>query len=923
MMQATQFARIEELFHAALDRPEAEREAFLHAQEADAEVRDAVLRLLARHAAEDATLVGAVAAAAAVTPAAPRQIGPYRVLGELGVGGMGMVLLAERQLGDARQKVALKLIRGFPTASARERLARERSLLAGLNHPNIAGLLDAGETDDHVPYLAMEYVEGIGLHRYCSEHELDLRARLRLFVQLCRAVQHAHQRLVVHRDIKPGNILVREDGTPVLLDFGIGKLLDATDREATATHVFTPAYAAPEQVAGRAVTTAADIWGLGCVLHELLSGRMLSEINQDSRVPPPSVATLDPARVRTLRGELDTLVGKAMHPEPERRYASAQALADDVENYLHGRPIAAAPDSLAYRTRKFAARHRLAVFASAVVVLLAVVFVWSLNNERRRAVAAETRAEREANSARRQRDFLVSLFNAASPENSLGHPLTARELIDKGEEALAKTLKDEPDASARISQTIASAYSALGDPKAAIAAGERALALANGSSADDALLRADVLANLVTDYDNTERFDDARRAGEQALVLRQQFAPEDRASIATLYAQLGDAANRRGEPDQARSAFEHALAELDRLAAPAPKDRAQVWSGIAESDVQQGRFADGVKHAQQAVRLLDELPPQSPLRLSAWRMLARAQIAASDGAAGTKTLEHALKVVYETLGEDSYRTADVENDLAVALDAIGRYREAIAHLEKSLAIVQKLRPGERGANAYTVLNLGSLYENLGDYARAEELMRDGVTTMETETPDEAQLDFFRGNLARTLMLRGKYAEARALVLKAMQGIAARDGEDSFNYAYQNFRRARIELADGKVDAAAKAGADATRVLDPLLPPQHGLRVQIHVLDALIAKARGDLDTAQREFALAEEAQKELGGDPVLLASVQERAAGVALARGDLAAARARLEPALRVIDAALLPQALEYIEAHRLWDELLRREAAP
>jgi len=300
-MDSARFAHIEALFHAALERPAPERESFLQHSEPDPEIRAEVSRLLANEPGCDTTLLGAIAAAATLPQSSPQTIGQYRVLRELGVGGMGTVLLAERSLGDTRQKVALKLIRGFPTSQARERLARERNLLAELNHPNIAGLLDAGETDDHTPYLAMEYVEGVGLHRYCAEHSLGLRERLALFAQLCRAVQHAHQRLIVHRDIKPGNILVREDGTPVLLDFGIGKLIDATDRDATATHVFTPAYAAPEQKAGRAVTTATDIWGLGCVLHELLSGRALNEINAAGRVPLPSTATLDRSRARRLR----------------------------------------------------------------------------------------------------------------------------------------------------------------------------------------------------------------------------------------------------------------------------------------------------------------------------------------------------------------------------------------------------------------------------------------------------------------------------------------------------------------------------------------------------------------------------------------------------------------------------------------------
>ncbi|HEY6986223.1 MAG TPA: serine/threonine-protein kinase, partial [Rhodanobacteraceae bacterium] len=507
-MTASRMERMEALFHAALERPPADRLAFLAAAEADVELRAAVEALLAHHTEGDAPLrdklQAAVVETVATTPTRDR-VGPYRLLRELGSGGMGTVYLAERSIGDTRQKVALKLIRDFPSAAARERLARESQLLAELNHPNIARLLDAGETNDRIPYLAMEYVEGEPLHAFCSAHALDLRARLRLVVDLCRAVQHAHQHLIVHRDIKPSNIIVRHDGTPVLLDFGIGKLLDAASLDATATHVFTPAYAAPEQIAGRPVTTATDIYGLGCILHELLSGRALHEITEQGRVPPPSAVT-GGAQSRTLRGELDTLVGKAMHAEPARRYESAQALADDVENYLAGRPLRAAPDSIAYRTRKFVARHRYAAIGAAFVVALVAVFVWRLNAEKQRALAAETHAQREAESASRSRDFLVSLFEAAAPDNALGHALSARELIDKGSQHMQQELKDEPESAARLSLTIAGVYAALGDPKTAVTIGERALALAAGDAPERALLRADILLMLSPVYDETDRF---------------------------------------------------------------------------------------------------------------------------------------------------------------------------------------------------------------------------------------------------------------------------------------------------------------------------------------------------------------------------------------------------------------------------------
>ena len=922
-MDAKRFQRIEELFHAAAECPAAERDAFLLASEDDPGLRAEVMRLLAQHDGSQTALRVALDAATSAPQPTAQQIGPYRVLRELGVGGMGTVLLAERMLGDTPQKVALKLIRGFPTAQARERLARERSLLAELNHPNIAGLLDAGETPDRVPYLAMEYVEGSALHAYCGRHALDLRSRLRLFVQLCRAVQHAHQRLIVHRDIKPGNILVRDDGTPVLLDFGIGKLLDATDREATATRVFTPAYAAPEQVAGRGVTTATDVYGLGCVLHELLTGRSLSEISIGERIPNPSTVTDDPALARSLRGELDTLVGKAMHAEPERRYASAQALADDVENYLAGRPLRAAPDSVAYRARKFVSRHKLAVAGVVLIAALAAIFVWRLNAERQRALAAEARAQREAQSTRRSRDFLVSLFQQAAPSNALGRALTARELIDAGSAKLTDELKDEPESAARVAMTIAEVYAALGDPKAAIASAEKALALVADDTADHALLRADILLILGSEYDDTERFDDARRADEEALALRVRFAPDDHADMATTLADLGQAAVRRGDNAAGRGYFNRAIEEFGKSPHAVSSDRAQIFRGLAEIDLQEGKLEASVRDAQAALDAIADLPASSPDRIEPWRMLARAQIANGQAGAGLAVLEHALEVARTALGDDNMKTAGIENDTAVALNSVGRYRDAIGHLERSIAISEKMRPGEHVAAAFDRVNLGSIYESLGDYASAERLMREGIAAIEKETPDEPQLDFFRGNLARTLMLRGDIGGARTLLEGAMARIAARDGDTSLNYAFHLFRLARLELAADRLNAAEHVLDDTLRLLDPMLPPQHPLRVQMQVLRGRIALARADAPTAQREFAAAEAAQEALNQtDPVDLAIIRMRLATALLAGGDLVGARTQLDVAMPVLEGAMLPQAVEVVEARACRAELERRQAA-
>ena len=302
-------------------------------------------------------------------------------------------------------------------------------------------------------------------------------------------------------------------------------------------------------------------------------------------------------------------------------------------------------------------------------------------------------------------------------------------------------------------------------------------------------------------------------------------------------------------------------------------------------------------------------------------MLATAQISNADPVGASTTLEHALAVANATVGEDSLVAANVENDLAVALNPQGRYREAIAHLEKSVAITERLRPGAHVATAYSLNNLGSLYESLGDYAKAESLMRAGIAAIEAESPDESQLDSFRSNLARTLMFRGDLAGARALIERALLNIAARDGERSFLHAFQTFRLARLELAAGNLADATRDLDDAVHVLDGMLPPQHPVRVQFNALRGMIAKEAGDLPVAQRELEAAELAQAALpGADPVLIATIRMRLAAVLVARGQLPAARQKLDLAMPVLEASLLPTAVERRDGVACRAELVRQE---
>ena len=399
------WTRVEALFHEALARPVAERSVFVEREAAgDLHLAREVMSLLrAAGGAEDALAeaVGdAITSCAVEGEAVPSdgRLGAYRIEKQIGRGGMGTVYLAARADDQYRQRVAVKVLRLGLGSDLATRFRQERQILANLDHPNIARLLDGGVDEEGRPYLVMEYVEGRSLTAYCDEERLGLSGRLRLFRSVCSAVHHAHRQLVVHRDLKPANVLVTADGVPKLLDFGIAKVLlpeDAPAVTGTGLRPLTPLYASPEQLRGEALGTSSDVYSLGVILYELLSGqrpfearaRSLAELARavcDDEPVPPSAAVvgaegavsqargLRPERLRReLAGDLDTITLKAIRKEPGRRYASADQLAEDVERYLEGRPVRARPDTLGYRTGKFLRRHRVSSLV-AVLALLAV-----------------------------------------------------------------------------------------------------------------------------------------------------------------------------------------------------------------------------------------------------------------------------------------------------------------------------------------------------------------------------------------------------------------------------------------------------------------------------------------------------------------------------------------------------------------------
>ena len=471
------WSRVDRLLDQALDVPETEREAWL-ANLAPEHGRDVALvrKLLSPASPSALEALPRFPTPVSVRAAwsSPRSIGPYRLIRRLGEGGMGTVWLAERSDVMTRRPVALKLPRvSWLAAPLRQRLEREREILATLAHPNIARLLDAGVAPGGEPYLALEYVEGRPIDVHAREAGLGIRARLELFLQVVAAVAHAHARLVVHRDLKPSNVLVTAEGQVRLLDFGIAKLLEESDRSELTDlsgPAFTPDHASPEQLAGEQIGVATDIYSLGVLLYELLADvppyrlkrspeRPYLEQLRAVTIPPPSQVAPQPVG-KSLAGDLDTVVLKALHFSPEERYPTAAAFADDLGRYLTGHPVQARPDSLGYRARKFVLRHRAATGAAMAILAAVAAGTSAAIWQARRASAEQRRAEEV-------KDYLAGIFREASPYGGVGRSLSAVELLQRAHADLERIGEKRPEFRVELLNLLGTTLLDVGDPDSA------------------------------------------------------------------------------------------------------------------------------------------------------------------------------------------------------------------------------------------------------------------------------------------------------------------------------------------------------------------------------------------------------------------------------------------------------------------------
>lgn len=879
------WARVSALLDAALAlSPAARAEWLATLPPADAPLRATLHALLGRMTAADDDFMrhpvrlraGATDAAAESALARPgMRVGPYQLAREIGAGGMGTVWLAERVDGALRRRVALKLPRlGWDVRGLAERMARERDILAGLEHANIARLYDAGVDERGRPYLAMEFVEGQPLRTYCDEHGLVVRARLGLFLQVAAAVAHAHARLVVHRDLKPSNILVTADGEVRLLDFGIAKLLEGAEGAATAqdtqlTHgagrALTPDYAAPEQLRGDAITVAVDVYALGVVLYELLAGRRppaatAGAEGEHTPRPDASAAAADPARARALRGDLDTILAKALKHSPADRYPTVDAFAADVRRYLAGEPVHARPDTPVYRLSRFVRRHRVPVAIAALAVLAVLggaapvaavmaalaagagLALWQAGIARREAA----RAADEARAAQRERDRAFALLERSdatfawiqvmlTETAAADERVTLQELLERSEDTL-KSLGNEPDLQAAVLDLLASFHMSFGNYAKAESMLGDAVGLVRASH--DMTLRARIECNHALALSERGNVEIARRTIESWL----DCADVDPVVAALCQQYLAELARNHNDAKGALVNAQGALARLRTTHRKLPGLEASIHGDLAYAFFLNGRIDDAERHYALAVAMHRDVgrgeSPTAVAILSNWAIACH----------GSGDPQRALALIDDVLRIVAKRTPGgtpppyLVNNRASVLIALGRYDEADAETGRSARIASQAGAAVFALNARVMkARIRIERDELAAAAHA----------LDELAPDAAALpaDSFAvlgARLAGGLLAcrTGRHADAIAAADDLIRFYDARDTRTGMLASALRLRT-EARLAAGDADGAmtdARRGVDVAETLRGARPDS-SLTGAAQLSLARVASAQGERATA--------------------------------------------------------------------------------
>jgi eukaryotic-like serine/threonine-protein kinase len=826
-MDSARWDRIQNLFHEAADLSPADQKTFLQeACHGDQQLLTEVQAMLHQDAGGHSFLDRNLADLAKQTlansaPASllPKTFGPYRILKLLGEGGMGVVYLAERT--DLGTQVAVKVLRdAWLSPARRERFASEQRTLAQLNHPSIARLYDADTLDNGTPWFVMEFVDGIPITQYCREHKSSVEQRLQLFRSVCEAVQHAHSNAVIHRDLKPSNILVKRDGSVRLLDFGIAKQLESLDlpidQTMTGLRMMTPAYASPEQVRGDQVGVSTDVYSLGVILYELLTGQLPFDLTgltpaeaatiiteHDSGKPSSAAKRIshsDPNSLsvgKTAWADLDVLCLTAMHKDPLRRYRSVEAQIRDVDHYLNGEPLEARPDALEYRIGKFVRRHQRAVAAAAiifaVIVGLVAFFTMRLAKARDAAVAEAARTQRI-------QQFMLNLFEGGHQESGPSENLRVIALLDRGQQE-ARALNQDPRAQAELYETLGGIYQKLGKFDQADSLLQAALNRQKSISGPNSTEAANDLVALGFLRADQGNYKEAENLTREALVIDQSHVPQNSRAVAKATGALGQVLETAQLHDQAIPILEQAV-RLQSVPGAEP-DLARTLISLAEANFLLGHYGQAESLNERALALDRQIYGEKhPLVAGDLLDLGNVQQQLGHYPEAEHYFRQALDINAAWYGNDNPETASAMTSLAQALAYENRYDEAEVLLRQALAIQENVYGKVHVHVAFALNTLGQLAIKRGDLQSAESDFSRVIEIYRAVYGDSnSRVAIAISNLAGVYSQRKEYARAEQLYRDAVERFTKAVSADDVNTGIAHLKLGRTLLREKRYQDA--------------------------------------------------------------------------------------------------------------------------
>lgn len=815
------WARVEAVFERAVSLPEDARADFVASETADnMHAREELLALIQSDSAvKDSPLSRAVGSALVDVIHDQRRallgriVGNYKLVAVLGEGGTGTVYLGERADHQYSARVAVKIVdQTALQGNFGERFKAERQILASLNHSNIARLLDAGETEDGHPYLVMEHVQGEPLDEYCDRRQLDVSQRLKLFVQICSAVQYAHQNLIVHRDLKPANILVSEDGTPKLLDFGIAKLLQApgtsrtTDMTRLTDRLLTPEYASPEQILGSNIMTASDVYSLGVVLYQLVCGMRpykvpvsASQLELErsiciadperpsialrrantSEYPIEAIATAratTPEKLaRQLTGDLDSIILKAMRKEPQHRYGSIEQFATDILHHLSHEPVGARQGNWLYYSQRFARRHTMGVAAGSAFVMFVIGVAVVMSIQRQEIARALDRATQQGQRAEMVSEFMLDVFGAADPYVHFGREPTASALLDQAALRIQTDLDQQPLVRARLLEAIGRSYRNMRQPNRAIPYLEESLALQRQTSPEE-LRIASILAELSMAQQEAGQIQASNSTLGQAIGLISASPATHSETHGKLLVQLGRLEMVRGNTGEAEKQLRSALLLMANLKGSGDPEVAGILVDLASVLMWQNDLTKAEETARKAAHIYSTVPDSHPDRITADSLLAQILLYRNQIGEASKLFERVLLAQKFVYGPNSAPTAATLGHLAQVRVAQGDFKRAESVLREALQIHLDANSTAAHTVGYLQTVLGTVLVKQHRYEEAETTLKDTLELLNRSLPPDhqyvASAEYYLGE---ALLGGGKFNDAEAVLTASMNRWKRNDG----------------------------------------------------------------------------------------------------------------------------------------------------